>query len=199
MIFFSKVNYHISENTLKSSENYKYGLISFLSMFFKNQQLQNIPPNLNQSLLEENQDPTSINSLQENKSHQFPRIHDSKNGLSLTKKAARKNLKKLPLKFNYPIPPKEVKQFMIEVFLKRFPNGSDLYQGKLSSKKGIKNSSTIELAIAFEEWEKQEGYETIRRYFDLVANSKQIPHDDHQFINDTDHVQDEIHSYFNFF
>jgi hypothetical protein len=85
---------------------------------------------------------------------------------------ALRELQNVAIRLNHPLSGKCIKHVMTEVFLTRFPNGTDLYGGNLSSRKRIYKTSACELDCAFKEWIKLETFEGIKKYFQHVIHKE---------------------------
>lgn len=81
---------------------------------------------------------------------------------------ALKDLQNLANRFGYSISRKKIKKILTDVFLKRFPNGTDIGDGKMSSMDKVKKASVITLNCAFKEWVKLDGFECVKQYLDQV-------------------------------
>jgi hypothetical protein len=88
--------------------------------------------------------------------------------LSPRQKAHRK-LQDIPKRFGYSIHGKKIHKVMIKVFLMRFPHGTDLCGGKMSSHKLITKASVVDFNTAVQEWIKLEHYEGVKAYLDKVV------------------------------
>jgi hypothetical protein len=104
-------------------------------------------------------------------------------------------------KFGYAISKKKVKNRMIEAILKRFPNGTDLCNGKLSSSKAIKHASVQLIKDAVQEWANLEGDENIKSYVDQIihhnsdnSSDQQLNTDDGQVFYQTDHMINDLNT-----
>jgi hypothetical protein len=83
---------------------------------------------------------------------------------------ALKNIQMITKRFGYSISGKQIRKTMMNVFLTRFPNGTDLCGGQMSSKNNIKKASVSNLNDATQEWIRREGYSCVQTYFDQDLN-----------------------------
>jgi methyl coenzyme M reductase subunit D len=85
-----------------------------------------------------------------------------------SRQIALRNLQKIGQKCNYQITGNNITSVMRQLLLARFPNGTDLLDGKISSMDKIKKVTVIELESAIQEWSNVEGIEQIQKYFAQV-------------------------------
>jgi hypothetical protein len=83
-----------------------------------------------------------------------------------------KELQDIVKRFQRPISGKKITSVIRKVFLFRIPNGTDLFDGIVSSKDRIKKVSVSKLNSAIQEWIKKESYEEAEKCFNQVITQE---------------------------
>jgi hypothetical protein len=146
-----------------------------------NQKINTKPPeeNIHVARIQENKNsnPLPQDQTMEVNQNGNPQIQKIKNKEFTPVQLALKDLQDIAKRFGYSISGKKIKKVMADVFLSRFPNGTDMCDGKMSSMYNVKNMSAVSLNRVIQEWIVLDGMEGMKQYFDQVVRRSSIRFD----------------------